>query len=75
METRYLKDIQEHNIHILTQDSLTLKFEITVKLKNLVHDPFTLASPIITAQYLLPHFSQQNLSINTIDIQKRPMDT
>ena len=28
------KDIQEHNIQILTHDNLTLKFEITVKLNN-----------------------------------------
>ena len=26
------KDIQEHNIQKLTQDNLTLKFEITVRL-------------------------------------------
>ena len=45
-----LKDIQEHNIQILRQDNLTLKFEITVKLN------ITLAPPIITAQSLPPPF-------------------
>ena len=31
------KDIQEYNIHILKQDNLTLKFEITVRLNNIIH--------------------------------------
>ena len=39
------KDIQEHNIQILTQDTLTPKFEITVKLNNIIHHPLTLAPP------------------------------
>ena len=39
-------------MQILTQDSLTIKFEITVKLNNLVHHPFPLAPPITTAQSL-----------------------
>ena len=30
-----IKDIQEHDLQILTQDNLTLKFEVTVKLNNL----------------------------------------
>ena len=33
------KDIQEHNIQILKRGNLTLKFEITVKLNNLVRHP------------------------------------
>ena len=48
------KDIQDHIIQILTQDNLTLKFEITVKLINIIHHPLTLAPPNITAQFL-PH--------------------
>ena len=48
------KDIQDHIIQILTQDKLTLKFEITVKLNNIIHHPLTLAPPNITAQFL-PH--------------------
>ena len=50
------KDIQEHNIQILTQDNLTLKFEVTVKLNNLVYHPLPLAPPNITAQTLPPPF-------------------
>ena len=41
------KDIQEHNIQILTQDYLTLKFEITVKINKLVHHLLPLAPPSI----------------------------
>ena len=48
------KDIQEHNIQILTQDNSTLKLEITVKLNNLVHHPLPLAPTNITAQSLPP---------------------
>ena len=33
------KDIQERNIQVLTQDNLTLKFEITVKLNEIIHHP------------------------------------
>ena len=50
------KDIQEHNIQILTQDNLTLKFEITVRLNHVNHHPLPLAPPNITAQYLPPPF-------------------
>ena len=51
------KDIQEHNIQILTQDNLTLKFEITVRLNNIIHHPLPLAPfPNITAQSLPPPF-------------------
>ena len=46
------KDIQEHNIQILTQDNLTLKFEKTVKLNNLVHHSLPLAPPNFIAQSL-----------------------
>ena len=50
------KDIQEHNVQILTQDNFTLEFESTVKLNNLVHRPLPLAQPNITAQSLPPPF-------------------
>ena len=50
------KDIQEHNIQILQQSSLTLKFELTVRLKNSVQHPFPLDPPNITAQSLSPPF-------------------
>ena len=50
------EDIQEHNIQILTQDNLTLKFEKTVKLNNLVHHALHLAIPNITAQSFPPPF-------------------
>ena len=43
------KDIQEHNIQILTQDNLTLEYEFTVKFKKLFYHPLSLASPNITA--------------------------
>ena len=51
-----LEDIREHNIQILQQNSLQLKFEITVKLNNIVQHPFTLSPPNITAQSLPPPF-------------------
>ena len=41
---------------ILTQDNLTLNFEITTKLNKLVHQPLPLAPPKITAQSLSPPF-------------------
>ena len=49
-------DIREHNIQILQQNSLQLKFEITVKLNNIVQHPFSLSPPNITAQSLPPPF-------------------
>ena len=39
------KDIKEHNIQKLTQINLTLKFEITVRLNNIIHHPSPLAPP------------------------------
>ena len=51
------EDIQEHNTQILNQNNLTLIFEITVKLKSLVHRPLPLAPPKITAQSLPPPFN------------------
>ena len=62
------KELLEHNIQILTQDNLTLKFEKTVKIKSLNHQPLHLAPPNITAQSFFLHSSQQILSRNTIDI-------
>ena len=50
------KDIQEHNMQILQQSSLTLKFELTVRLNNIVQHPFPLDPPNITAQSLPPPF-------------------
>ena len=50
------EDIREHNIQILQQNSLQLKFEITVKLKNIVQHPFPLSPPNLTAQSLPPPF-------------------
>ena len=46
------EDIGEHNVQILQQNSLQLKFEITVKLNNIVQHPFLLSPPNITAQSL-----------------------
>ena len=48
--------MQEHNIQILQQSILTIKFELTVRLNNIVQHPFQLAPPIITAQSLPPPF-------------------
>ena len=50
------KDIQEHNIQILQQNSLQLKYETTVRLNNIVQHPFPLSPPNITAQSLPPPF-------------------
>ena len=50
------KDIQEHNIQLLQRNSLQLKFEITVRLNNIVQHPFPLSPPNITAQSLPPPF-------------------
>ena len=50
------KDIQDHNIQILRQDNLTLKFEIAVKLINIVHHPLPVAPKNITVQSLPPPF-------------------
>ena len=48
------KDIQEHNIQILQQNSLTLKIETTVRLNNFVQHLFPLAAPNITVQSFSP---------------------
>ena len=50
------EDIREHNVQILHQNSLQLKFEITVKLNNIVQHPYPLSPPNITAQSLPPPF-------------------
>ena len=50
------KKIQEHNIQMLQQNSLQLKFEITVRLNNTVQHPFPLSPPNILAQSLPPPF-------------------
>ena len=55
------KDIQEHNIRTLTQYNLTLTFERTVKLNNLVHHSLPLAPQNITAQPLPPPFIRTEL--------------
>ena len=48
------KDIREHNIQILQQNSLQLKFEIRFKADNIVQHPFPLSPLNITAQSLPP---------------------
>ena len=50
------EDIRELNIQILQQNSLQLKFEITVRLKKIVQHPFILSPLNITAQSLAPPF-------------------
>ena len=50
------EDIRDHNIQILQQNSLQLKFEITVKLNNIAQHPYPLNPPNITAQSLPPPF-------------------
>ena len=50
------KDIREHNIQILQQNSLQVKCEITVRLNNIIQHPFPLDPPNITAQSLPPPF-------------------
>ena len=48
--------IREHNVQILQQNSLQIKFEITVKLNIFVQHPNPLSPPNITAQSLPPSF-------------------
>ena len=50
------EDVREHNIQILQQNSLQLKFEILIKLNNNVQRPYPLNPPNITAQSLSPLF-------------------
>ena len=50
------EDIRDHNIQILQQNSLQLKFEITIKLNNITQHPYPLNPPNITAQSLPPPF-------------------
>ena len=50
------EDIREHNNQILQQNSLQLKFEITIKLNNIGQHPYPLNPPNITAQSLPPPF-------------------
>ena len=50
------EDIRQHNVQILQQNSLQLKFEITVKLNNIVQHPYPLSPPNITAHSLPPQF-------------------
>ena len=56
-------------------DSLTLKCEITVKLNNLVHHPFPLAPPNITAQSLPPSFITTEIIYKHDRLKKRHFDT
>ena len=46
------EDIRQHNVQILQQNSLQLKFEITVKPNNIVQHPYPLSPPNITAPSL-----------------------
>ena len=50
------EDIREHNIQTLQQNSLQLKFEITIRLNNIVQHPYPLNPINITAQSLPPPF-------------------
>ena len=50
------EDIREHNVQILHQNSLHLKFEITVKLNNIIQHPYPLSPPNLTAETLPPPF-------------------
>ena len=50
------EDIREHNVQILQQNSLQFKFEIPVKLINIVQNPYPLSPPNIAAQSLPPLF-------------------
>ena len=50
------ENIRDHNIQILKQNSLQLKFEIIVKLNNIAQHPYPLNPPNITAQSLPPSF-------------------
>ena len=50
------EDIRDHNIQILQQNSLQIKFEIMIKLNNIVQHPCLLNPPNITAQSLPPPF-------------------
>ena len=53
------KDIQEHNMQILQQSSLTLKFELTVRLNNIVQHHFHYTLLITQLSFYLPHLLQQ----------------
>ena len=68
------EDIREHNIQILQQNSLQLKFEITIKLNNIVQHPYPLSPPNITAQPLPPPFITTEV-IYKHDIQKTQLVT
>ena len=50
------EDIRQHNIYILQQNSLQLKFETTIKLNHIVQHPFPLNPSNITAHSLPPPF-------------------
>ena len=41
------EDIREHNVQILHQNSLQLKFEITVKLNNFLQHPYPTPTPLV----------------------------
>ena len=50
------KDKQKYNIQIFNRHNLTLKFEITVKLNDLVYSSLPLSRTNITDQFLPPPF-------------------
>ena len=68
------KDIQDHNIQILRLDNLTLKFEITVKLNNIVYHPLPLAPSDITAQSLPAPFITTDVIYKYDRYKKRKWD-
>ena len=69
------KVIQEHNIQILQQSSLTLKFELIVRLNNIVQHPLPLYPPNISAQSLPPPFITSEIKYKYDRYIKRQSDT
>ena len=68
-----LKDIQEHNIQILSQQSLVPKLERIVKLNNLVHHLLSISRSKVTVQSLPLHLHAQRLFTNTTDASKKTL--
>ena len=69
-----LKNLQKHNIQILTQDNSTLKFEITVRLNNIIHHSLPLATANKTVQSLTPPFITPKIIYKFVDTQKRHLE-
>ena len=69
------EDIRQHNIQILQQNSLQLKFEITVKPNYIVQHSFPLSPPNITAQSLPPALITNELVYKYDRYTKTQLDT